>query len=227
MEDYEEILGKLVEKLSGPNVSEDVIAEVAKKATANTTTDEKTIPVGVSNRHIHLSQTDLDKLFGKGYQLTPLKDLSQPSQYASKETVIICGPKGSISKVRILGPVRSRTQVEVLRGDTFKLGIKAPLRISGDLLNSGQVTVVGPKGSVELEEGVIVAQRHIHMLPSDADRFGVKNGDIVTIVIEGDRGGELNNVAIRANDKSGLECHIDTEEANALGMNSKTRIRIK
>ena len=101
------------------------------------------------------------------------------------------------------------------------------MRLSGDLDNSGKVTVIGPNGSIELNEGAIVAQRHIHMLPSDAQRFGVKDGDIVTIVVEGDRGGELNNVAIRAKNNSGLECHIDTEEANALGMNSKSRIRIK
>ncbi|TGD24847.1 phosphate propanoyltransferase [Companilactobacillus suantsaicola] len=219
MEDYEKLLEKLVINLTSENQT-----SVSELKNDN---HDLSIPVGVSNRHIHLCQNDLEKLFGHGYELNPLKDLSQPGQYASKETVILCGPKGSISKVRILGPVRSRTQVEVLRGDTYKLGIKAPLRLSGDLDNSGKVTVIGPNGSIELNEGAIVAQRHIHMLPSDAQRFGVKDGDIVTIVVEGDRGGELNNVAIRAKNNSGLECHIDTEEANALGMNSKSRIRIK
>ena len=187
---------------------------------------EDGVPVGVSNRHIHLSQQDLDKIFGCGYELTKIKDLSQPGQYAAKETVTICGPKGAIEKVRILGPVRSKTQVEILQGDTFKLGLKAEPKMSGELSGTSGVTIVGPKGSVQTEEGLIVAKRHIHMLPEDAREFGVEDGQEVSIKTEGIRGGIFENVAIRVTNTSRLECHVDMEEANALGLNSKSRVHI-
>ncbi len=184
------------------------------------------IPVGVSNRHVHLSQKDLESLFGKDYQLTKLKDLSQPGQYACKETVTICGPKGAIEKVRILGPVRSKTQVEVLMGDCIKLGAVSHVRLSGDLSRTSGITLVGAKGSVQIEEGLIVAQRHIHMTPEDAKNLGVCDGDIVSIKFDDLRGGVYNNVAVRANDASKIECHLDIEEANAMGINSKSKITI-
>lgn len=196
----------------------------AVQETAKPKTD--TIPVGISNRHIHLSQVDLDTLFGAGYQLTKMKDLSQPGQFACKETVTICGPKGAIEKLRILGPVRPKTQVEVLQGDSFKLGVSAPSRLSGDLGGTPGVTVIGPKGSVQLKEGLMVAQRHIHMTSEDAVRFGVTDGQIVGIKVDGPRGGIYHNVAIRATKTSQLECHLDTEEANAMNVNSKTTITI-
>lgn len=188
--------------------------------------DSLDIPIGISNRHIHLSQADMDALFGPGYQMTKIKDLSQPGQYACKETVTICGPKGAIEKVRILGPVRGKTQAELLAGDCFKLGIAAPSRLSGDLQGTPGLTIVGPKGSVQTSEGAIVAQRHIHMTPQDAQRFGVCDGDIVSIQVEGPRGGLYSNVAVRANDASALECHLDTEEANAMSLNSLSKIKI-
>lgn len=184
------------------------------------------IPVGVSNRHLHLSQADLDSLFGAGYQLTAIKDLSQPGQFACKETVTICGPKGAIEKVRVLGPVRSKTQVEILTGDGFKLGVTAPARLSGELHGTPGITLVGPKGSVQIQEGLIVAQRHIHMTPQDAQRYGVHDGQIVSIQVDGPRGGTYSNVAVRANDASALECHVDTEEANAMSLNAKSTIKI-
>ena len=184
------------------------------------------IPVGISNRHIHLSQADLDALFGAGYELTKMKDLSQPGQYACKETVTVVGPKGAIEKVRILGPVRKATQIEVIAGDSFKLGVAGDVRMSGDLAGTRGVTLVGPKGSVQTKEGLIVAQRHIHMTLADAARLGVKDGDIVDIKVTGNRGGIFSNVAIRANDSSALECHLDTEEANAMGLTSKSTITI-
>lgn len=184
------------------------------------------VPLGISNRHIHLSQSDLDVLFGPGYQMTNIKDLSQPGQYACKETVTIVGPKGAIEKVRVLGPVRKETQVEILAADGFKLGVKGEVRMSGKLDGTQGCTVVGPRGSVQLSKGVIVAQRHIHMLPEDAEAFGVSDGQIVDIKIEGVRGGILSNVAIRATSTSKLELHLDTEEANALGLNSKSVIKI-
>lgn len=209
MDNYEELLNVILEKLNPAS------------------NNDSRIPVGISNRHIHLSQADLDKLFGVGYQLTKLKDLSQPGQFACKETVIICGPKGVISNVRILGPVRPETQVEILQSDTYRLGIPGVLRQSGNLYDTPGVTIVGLNGSTEIQHGVIVAQRHIHMLPEDAQRFGVQDGETVSIEFEGSRGGVLNNVIVRATKNSSLECHIDTEEANALGVIPGTKIKIK
>lgn len=190
------------------------------------TVDSSEIPLGISNRHLHLSQADMDVLFGTGYQMTKIKDLSQPGQYACKETVTICGPNGAIEKVRILGPVRSKTQVEILAGDCFKLGMVSPSRLSGDLQGTPGITIVGPKGSVRTSEGLIVAQRHIHMTPQDAQRLGVTDGQIVSIQIDGPRGGTYSNVAVRANNTSALECHVDTEEANAMNLNSLSKIKI-
>ena len=199
--------------------------EYAKAAASSQ--EPEGIPVGVSNRHLHLSQADQDKLFGPGYQMTQIKDLSQPGQFACKETVTICGPKGAIEKVRVLGPVRSKTQVEILAGDGFKLGVSAPERMSGDLTGTPGITIIGPKGSVQTSEGLIVAQRHIHMTLQDAEKYGVHDGQIVDIVVDGSRGGTFANVIIRANNQSALECHLDTEEANAMNVNSKTKIKIK
>ncbi|MFD1486320.1 phosphate propanoyltransferase [Lacticaseibacillus baoqingensis] len=196
-------------------------------ATSKAPEQKDTVPIGISNRHIHLSQADLDTLFGTGYQLTKLKDLSQPGQFASKETVMLAGPKGSITKVRILGPVRSHTQIEILASDQFKLGAKAPVRLSGHLDGTPGITVVGPKTSIQTPDGLIIAQRHIHMLPQQAIEFGVHDGQTVSLEIEGLRGGILNNVIIRAKAHSGLECHIDTEEANALGVTSGMPAKIK
>jgi len=184
------------------------------------------IPVGVSNRHVHLSQLDVNRLFGEGYELTKFKDLSQPGQYACKEMVTICGPKGAIEKVRILGPVRSKTQVEVLQGDSFKLGVVSQVRLSGDLYGTPGITLIGPKGSVQTTEGLVVAQRHIHMTPEDAMQLGVHDGQTVSIQVNEARGGIYNNVAIRANDASVLECHIDTDEANAMNVSSISKIII-
>ncbi|WP_097003139.1 phosphate propanoyltransferase [Lacrimispora amygdalina] len=188
--------------------------------------DELTIPVGVSNRHVHLSQEDLDTLFGKGYELTNMKELSQPGQYACKEMVTVCGPKGAIEKVRILGPVRKQTQVEILAADCFKLGRNTTPKMSGELAGTPGITLVGPKGTVETKEGLIIAQRHIHMSPSDALKFGVHDGETVKIETEGIRGGIFNNVAIRVTETSALECHLDTEEANAMGLSGTSKITI-
>lgn len=188
--------------------------------------DELTIPVGVSNRHVHLSQEDLDTLFGKGYQLTNMKELSQPGQYACKEMVTVCGPKGAIEKVRILGPVRKQTQVEILAADCFKLGRNTTPKMSGELAGTPGITLVGPKGTVETKEGLIIAQRHIHMSPADALKFGVHDGETVKIETEGVRGGIFNNVAIRVTETSALECHLDTEEANAMGLSGSSKVTI-
>lgn len=216
MANYEELIMQLVQ------------AAKASAATGASCGSEglTDIPVGVSNRHLHLSQADLETLFGAGYELTNIKDLGQPGQFACKETLTVVGPKGAIEKVRVLGPVRKQTQVEILSADGFKLGVKAPVRQSGDLAGSPGVTLVGPKGSVVLKEGTIVALRHIHMSLADAARFGVKDGDIVSMEFGGERGGIMNNVLIRANDSSALECHVDTEEANAFGISSKSQFKL-
>lgn len=187
---------------------------------------DKTIPVGISNRHIHLCKEHVEILFGKDYSFEKIKDLSQIGQFACKEVVTICGPKGCIEKVRVLGPERKYTQVEVSSGDCIKLGVKSVIRLSGDITGTPGVTVVGPKGSIYLTEGVIVSKRHIHMTPEDANKFNVKDGDIVAIKVTGERGGILENTVVRVTDTSALECHLDVEEANAFGLNSKSKITI-
>ncbi len=214
MEKYESVLRLLLEAVQTSLIP------------TETQDDSSEISVGISNRHLHLCQADLDILFGDGYQMTKMKDLSQPGQYACKETVTLCGPNGAIEKVRILGPVRSKTQVEILKGDCYKLGVKSPARLSGDLLGTPGITLVGPKGSSQLREGLIVAQRHIHMTLADAQRLGVQDGQMVSIQVNGQRGGIYSNVAVRANESSSLECHIDTEEANAMDVGSLSKIKI-
>lgn len=207
MNNYDEIMKALLEALKNGGSSEE-------------------IPTGISNRHIHLSEKDLHSLFGEAYTLTKMKDLSQPGQFACKETVTICGPNGAIEKVRILGPTRSKTQIEILKGDCFKLGVQTEPRMSGELTGTPGITIIGPRGSVQTAEGLIVALRHIHMTLEDAARFDVKDGDVVSIEIDGPRGGVLRNVAVRANNASALECHLDTEEANGLGLNGNSKIKI-
>ncbi len=174
------------------------------------------IPLGVSNRHIHVSREVVDVLFGKGYQLNKLKDLTQPGEFSAKETVIIVGPKmRPIERVRILGPERDITQVELSHTDGFRLGIELPVRISGDIEGTPGFTVIGPKGSVSLKKGAIKSARHIHMTPEDAEHYQVKNGDIVSVEIPGDSGLILKNVHIRISKNYSLELHIDTDEGNA------------
>ena len=176
---------------------------------------ETKVPVGISARHVHVSQADLDILYGEGYELTVKKDLLQEGQFASNELVDIVTEKGSFKNVRILGPIRKQTQVEVALTDALKLKLAIPVRDSGDLKGSPGITIVGPKGTVELTEGVIAAGRHIHMSPADATAFGVKDKDIVTVRCGGERGLVFENVLIRAHESFRLEMHIDTDEANA------------
>lgn len=185
-----------------------------------------TVSVGVSGRHVHLSQENLEALFGAGYELTPIKELSQPGQFAAKEMVTLVGPKGVIERVRVLGPVRPSTQVEVLRGDTFKLGVPACVRMSGKLEGTPGITLAGPHGTVALPQGVIVAARHIHMTCDEAAQRGLHDGQVVSIAFGGERGGRLDNVVVRANSTSALDCHIDTEEANAFGIKNGSVVEI-
>lgn len=174
-----------------------------------------TIPVGVSNRHIHLSAGHLETLFGTGHTLTFEKDLKQVGEFAAKETVTLVGPKGVIRGVRVLGPVRNFTQIELSRTDGFSLGIAPPVRDSGDIEGSAGIVVVGPAGAVTLKQGVICAARHIHMQQADAQRLGVADKDRVTVEVGGLRGGTFHNVLVRISADFRLEFHIDTDEANA------------
>ncbi|QGG49343.1 phosphate propanoyltransferase [Heliorestis convoluta] len=173
------------------------------------------VPVGVSNKHIHLSQNHLEQLFGPGHKLTELKPLYQPGHYACKEVLTIAGPKGIIPNVRVLGPLRSQTQVEVSRTDSYLLGIKPPLRDSGDLEGSAGCILMGPKGTVVLEEGVIIAARHIHCSPEEAEALQLKDKDRVNLSVAGERSVIFNNVLVRVAHGLRLELHVDTDEANA------------
>ena len=184
---------------------------------------ERSTPIGVSNRHIHLDRADMDALFGPGSELTVKKMLGQPGQYAAEETVTIRGPKGKMSRVRVLGPLRKGTQVEISIADGFVLGVKPPVRESGQLEDSPGIEIIGPKGSVKKERGVIAALRHIHMTPEIARRLGYRDGQYVQTRIEGLRGALLCNVLVRVSEKYALEMHIDVEEANALGVKNGDR----
>ena len=175
------------------------------------------VPVGVSARHIHLTQEHVEALFGEGYELTHKKDLSQPGQFACEEMVEVVGPKGS-TKMRVLGPVRPESQVEVSLADARGLGIAVPVRQSGDVEGTPGCKLVGPKGEVEMSRGVIVAARHIHMSLEDAEKFGVKDKDIVSVQTQGERALLFNNVLVRANAAFALEMHVDLEEGNAAGV---------
>lgn len=207
--------------------TDELMALLLQVVTDGLQKENKDISVGVSNRHVHLSQKDLETLFGVGYRLSAMKNLSQPGQYACKETVTLCGPKGAIEKVRILAPVRKETQVEILRGDCFKLGVKAPVRQSGDLDKTPGITLVGPQGTVCLTQGLIVALRHIHMHTDDALCFGVCDGQVVRVRVQGERGGLFENVLVRSNANSALECHLDTEEANAMDLSGSATVKIE
>ncbi len=173
------------------------------------------VPVGVSARHIHLTQEHVEILFGEGYKLTKKKEL-MGGQYACNETVTVVGLKlRAIENVRVLGPARSASQLEISSTDAMKLGIKAPIRESGNVAGSAPIAVVGPKGAVYLKEGCIVAMRHIHMSPADAMAAGVHDGDIVSVKADNERGTVFEHVKIRVHDSFTLEMHIDTDEANA------------
>ncbi len=193
-----------------------------------------TIPIGASNRHFHIAQADLEILFGAGYQLTKLKDISQKGQFAANETLTAVGPKGKIEKIRIVGPTRGKTQLEISRSDAVLLGLDPPVRYSGDLTGSSGVQLVGPKGELHLKEGVIIAQRHIHMTPADAKNFGVKDRDRVVVAPmpkmlppnSEDRTVIFDNVLIRVDESFVLDFHIDLDEANAAGLKTGDKVRI-
>lgn len=203
-----------------------IVERVVRECMANQKSVED-IPVGVSNRHIHLSQADLEALFGPGAVLHNKKDLKQPGQFACDEVLTVIGPKGSLKKVRVLGPVRPESQVEVSKTDARTLGITAPVRESGVLAGTPGVVLEGPCGKVELTHGVIVAQRHIHLDPETASALNVKDKDSVCVETFGERGCILKNVTVRVSSKYAPEMHVDTDEANACQMKDNDMIRIK
>lgn len=174
--------------------------------------------VEISARHVHLTQHDLERLFGEGYKLKRDKDLSQPGQFASPDTVTLVGPKRQLENVRVLGPCRSHTQIEISRTDSYYLGAKAPLRLSGKVIRSGAIKLVGPKGEIDLAEGLIVAKRHIHLNSEQAHHLGVANAQDVKVMIEGPRATVFSNVEVRVDENFEAAIHLDTDEANAAGV---------
>lgn len=193
----------------------------------NGSSTEGDIPVGISNRHIHLSREHVDILFGKGYQLTKLKDLSQPGQYACKEQLTIVGPSmRAIEGVRVLGPERKASQVEISRTDSFVLKVKPPVRESGDIKGSAPITIIGPKGIVTLSEGCIIANRHIHMSEEEGKAFGVVDNEYVDVELCGERRSLFYDVQIRVHKDFRLEMHIDTDDANAAGVGNGFKAKL-
>ena len=206
-----------------------MVAEIVNRVMAEcgVANDSQTVPVGISNRHIHLSAEHVEQLFGKGYELTPIKDLSQPGQYACKEQLTIIGPSlRPIEGVRVLGPVRSASQVEISRTDSFALKVKPPVRESGDIAGSAPITIIGPKGVVTLKEGCIIAYRHIHLSEEEGLTFGLKDGDYVTVEAKGVRRTTFYDVQVRVNKAFRLEMHIDTDDANAAGIGNGAKVKI-
>lgn len=185
-------------------------------------------PVGVSNRHVHLRQATVEVLFGPGYKMTPHRDLRQPGQWASKETVTVVGPGGrSIAGLRMVGPCRDYDQVELAVTDCVTLGIPVPpLRQSGDLEGTGSVVVTGPRGCATLPRGVILAGRHLHIHPEEAAPLGLRDRDVIRVRVRGPRGATLENVIARVGEGHRLELHLDTDEANAVGVKTNDLVEI-
>ena len=184
------------------------------------------VEVGVSNKHLHLTDADLEALFGPGAKLTPYKELVQPGQYATEERVDIVGPKATFRGVRIIGPTRPRTQVELAATDARVIGIDAPIRESGVLDGTPGVKLVGPAGEIEISEGVIIALRHIHLSPSEAKEAGLKDKDLVDVQTFGTRPLIFQDVLIRSGEAHLKEMHVDTDEANAAGLTSGQYVEI-
>ena len=206
-------------------VADAVLKALQAGGTANNSDDG--VPIGISNRHIHLSREHIDILFGTGYQLTPLKELSQPGQYACKEVLTIVGPSlRPIENVRVLGPERSDSQVEISRTDSYTLKVKPPVRESGKIAGSASISIIGPKGIVTLKEGCIIANRHIHMSTEDGKRFGVTDNSYVTVDACSERRTRFYDVQVRVSDKFRLEMHLDTDDANAAALKNGDKVRI-
>jgi len=184
------------------------------------------IPVGISNRHLHLSPQDLAALFGSSYQLVSQKSLRQPGQYAACETVALIGPKGQIDGVRVLGPTRSKTQIEISQIDAVRLGITPPVRESGDLSGAADILIRGPLGEVVARESTILAWRHLHLHTNEALELGLTSGHTISVAVQGNRALTFHNVIVRVNPQFKSELHVDTDEANACGLKNGDVIEI-
>ncbi len=226
----ERIIKEVFEKIdssSSAKIPHRPVISPASSMDSGVSINPKRIPVGVSVRHVHICKEDIVKLFGPGAELHPERELYQAGEFAAKETVSLMGPKRRLlERVRILGPTRDRTQVELAKTDTIFLGVDAPLRISGDLKGSAPITIIGPKGIVELNEGCIRAMRHIHMNTKEADYLGLKEGDLVKIRIGGPSAVMFENVVVRIKDGLKLQLHLDTDEGNVANINCKQEIEI-
>lgn len=208
------------------NIPVDQIASMVIESISEIMNHKNMVPVGISARHVHVSKADLEILFGKGYKLKMFKPLSQPGQYAAVEKVDVIGPKGTLSSVRILGPVRSESQVEVAYSDLRTLGLNSEVRASGDTINTPGINLRGPKGEVALKRGLIVAERHIHMTPLDAKLFNVLDGEKVSLAVEGVKAGIMDNVTIRVGENYALDCHIDTDDGNAFMIKQGQKLKL-
>ena len=207
-------------------ITEQMVADAVRKALAQMNSDSEEIKVGVSQRHIHLSQEDLETLFGKGFELTKAKTL-MGREFASEQFVTLVGPSlKSIEKVRVLGPVRKNTQVEISRTDTFVLKVSPPVRPSGEIEGSEKLVIVGPKGCVYLKEGVIIANRHIHLTPQYAEKNGIKDNDYVDVIVDGIKPTKFFDVQVRVRDDFNVEMHIDTDDANSAGLKNGDKVTI-
>lgn len=203
-----------------------LITENVIKLLKNNEENSADIKVGVSARHVHLSRADLDTLFGKGYELTPKKML-MGDQYAAEECVTLVSPSlRTIEGVRVLGPVRPESQIEISRTDTFKLKVSPPVRPSGKIKGSAPMALVGPKGSVFLNEGCIIANRHIHMTPEDAEKYGIADNDLVDVEIQNTKPTRYYDVQVRVRKDFNTEMHIDTDDANAAAIKNGDRVII-
>jgi putative phosphotransacetylase len=189
-------------------------------------TGQKLIPVGVSNRHVHLSPEHVEALLGIGHKLTPLRELSQKGQFAANETITLVGPKGIIQHVRILGPSRGVTQCEISRTDGYELGVHPPVRLSGDIQGTPGITLVGANGTVVLSQGLIIAKNHVHMSPEDAQTFQVNQGDRMIVQTIGERPLIFADTIVRVSPHFSLDFHIDMDEANAAHLNTGDSVQV-
>lgn len=199
------------------NTMEESLNYIVNEVVKRLQSEDEGILVEASGRHVHLSKESVEMLFGKEYKLTKKRELSQPGQYLCDEKVMIIGPKGTIQNISVLGPEREETQIELSKTDAVSIGIKAPVKMSGDIENSGSVIIATQNAAIKLDKGVIVAKRHIHITPEDAKKYGVSNNEEVSVKVIGERGVIFTNVAVRVSDKFETVVHLDYDEANACG----------
>jgi len=225
--------GSRMTSLVDRNTVESLVREIVRKRLGacpgkDSTAAPARLVVNASARHMHLSQADLETLFGPGHQLKPLRDLYQPGNFAAEETVVLVGPRGRlISNLRILGPLRSASQIELAFTDALSLGIQnLPLRLSGDIEGTPGAFVMGPHGVVELKQGVIRAAIHVHMSPADAESYGVRHRDVMRLKVGDGTGVTFNQVHVRVNPTSRLEVHMDTDEANACALHLAKQVEL-